>query len=682
MTAGRLPIEGHTASMSIAVFICVLSLSLFDPLMIWVIMLSLCTLFVRISLYLGWYQHAPSQRTINLLAILTSLALTWFSFDLGLLLSMINLLVAACSLKLITLSKRKDFLQLFACGLFLIGCGFIYQQSILSALFYFATLLFLLFALLSFFTPQLAWQKRIKIISFQLLQALPIAIILFLVMPHLSPLWKMPTSQTSKTGLAEKVTPGDIANLTQSDELVFHATFDGKVPPRQDRYWRALTLEAFDGRTWEISPHRERFRQRNQRFNNVFSPLTSTPSYDYQVIAEASGRSWLYAIDIAVPATRADNEQIWVSRDYQLIANQPLMSKRAYNVKSYPAALLPSPDLALESQLNLMVPSQGNEKTRKWVTQLRQTHPDNHQFVAAVMHYFAQHPFVYTLSPPPMRQNFADTFLFDKRAGFCSHYASAMAYVLRLAGIPARMVTGYQGGERFKDQVISVYQYDAHAWVEAIVSDAGWTRYDPTAVVAPSRLNAGLREVLETSGELQQHNFFSGIGQAGVVKEIRLIVAHLNYFWGRWVLGFDHHQQVNLFTLLFGQLTPLKITFLMLGCMLAISGFLALYFLPRWKRKSIDPVTQLYLRAVQIISSAYGIARHNQPPLTFLQEAANLLPDEAKSHFYEITHTFVAYHYQYPPLDDKAFNAALSKMRKDLKALQKKVVKVPGTNRD
>ncbi|NMH58793.1 transglutaminaseTgpA domain-containing protein [Alteromonas ponticola] len=673
MTAGRLPIAGHTASLCIAVLISVLSLSLLEPLMVWVILLTLCTLFVRISLYLGWYQNAPNQRTINLLAVLSSLALAWFSLNLGLLFSMINLLVVACSLKLITLSKRRDFLQLFACGLFLIGVGFIFQQGILSALFYFATLLFLLFALISFYSPQLYWKKRTKVISYQLLQASPIAIILFLLLPHLGPLWKMPTSQSTKTGLSERVTPGDIANLSQSDELVFHATFEGRVPVRSERYWRAMTLEEFDGKTWQISPHRERFRQRNQRVNNRFLPALLTSSYDYQIIAEASGRPWLYAIDIAVPATSTDKNQIWSSRDYQLIANQPLMSKRAYNVRSFPLSPLPSPNLDLERQLNLMVPKKGNERTISWVADLRSTYPDNQQFIEAVLAYFGQQPFIYTLSPPPMRENFADTFLFDERAGFCSHYASAMAYVLRLAGIPARMVTGYQGGERLKDKVISVYQYDAHAWVEAIVSDEGWTRFDPTAVVAPSRINAGLRNTLDATGELAQYTLFSDFGKTGVVREISLMFANLNYFWSRWVLGFDNRQQQNLFTLLLGNITPLNMTLLILGCLVAISCLLALYFIPRWSSKTIDPCTRYYLKAVSLVSSATGIERHNQPPLAFLAQAEKHLTAPANLHFRVVTHCFVAQQYQAAATKDKTRKREHLKMRKEVNTLQRKL---------
>ncbi len=677
MTAGRLPIAGHTASACIAVFITILSLSLFEPLMVWVLMLTLCTLFVRISLYLGWYQHTPSQRTINLLAILSSLALAWFSFDLGLLLSMINLLVIACSLKLITLSKRRDFLQLFACGLFLIGCGLIFQQGMVNALFYLAMLLVLLYALISFYAPKLIWQKRVKRISFQLLQALPIAIILFLTLPHLGPLWKMPTSKSTKTGLAEKVTPGDIAQLSQSDELVFHATFEGEVPPRQERYWRALTLEAFDGKSWEISPYRQRFRQRNQRIDNPFLPSTNSTGYVYQVIAEETGRPWLYALDIAIPATVTDRQQIWSSRDYQLIAHQPLMSKRAYNVTSYPASQLPSPDPGLETRLNLMVPEYGNPQTQQWVANLRAKYPDNREFVAEVLDYFVQQPFVYTLSPPTMRTNFVDTFLFEERAGFCSHYASAMTYVLRLAGIPARMVTGYQGGEMLKRQVVSVYQYDAHAWLEAMVNGTDWTRFDPTSVVAPARIATGLRDALTDSEELNQYPLFLDLDQTALLKEVTQMFNNLNYLWSRWVLGFDNRQQKDLFRFLIGQLTPLKLTVLLLGSLLAISILLALYFLPRWERKSVEPFTLIYFKAVNLICHTLDVKRlQHEPPMAFFEQASPLLSSEANACFNEITLAFITHHYQKRPHDERTNKAELAKMRDNLKTLKREIHKI------
>ncbi|MEW9798246.1 transglutaminase TgpA family protein [Alteromonas sp. CYL-A6] len=665
MSPPRLPIAGHKASLCIAILFALLSLSLMTPLLLWVLLLAGCAVLVRVALFCGWYQSAPSVRTVNLLAVLCALALAWFSTGLGLLLSMINLLVMACALKLMMMSRRQDFLQLFTAMLFLIGCGFIFAQSYASLFFYFALLGLALLSLYSAFAPSVSLVAASRALGVMFAQAAPIAILLFLIMPQLSPLWKMPTARSSSTGLSDQVTPGDIASLSQSDELAFTVTFTDSTPPPAQRYWRALTLEAFDGRTWSVSDARRDLMREQQKLGKAFSPDLSGPSVSYEVIAEPTGQRWLYAIDIAEPADRRSETAIWRAFNYQILAREPLMSKRAYQLRSFPDARLDQGHLRFDKLLNAQIPQSGSPRTRELVSRLRQQWPDDRQFADALMRYFATNPFRYTLNPAPMPVEPTDTFLFEEQAGFCSHYASAMAFALRLAGIPARLVTGYHGGEAIAPSVYTIRQYDAHAWVEAWIDNQGWVRFDPTSVVAPDRLTLGLQQALEASGESLTGSAFDGLYQFASFRQFRLFMANLDYLWSKWILGFDASAQQSLFELLLGKFTPLKLSLLLLGVVLLIVLLLLFYFLPLWRRSDIPADVAHYQRAVALVTAATSVKRGTRGPAEYLADVGPQLPDSARQTFARITHAFIAARYQ----PDGARQASLS--RADIRHLRR-----------
>ena len=670
MSPPRLPIAGHKASLTMAVLFALITLSLTSPVLLWVMLLAGCAVMVRIALYLGWYHSAPSVRTINLLALLCAIALAWFGISLGLLLSMVNLLVMACALKLMIMSKRKDFLQLFTAMLFLIGCGFIFAQSIAALTMYLVLLGLALLALLSAFAPSLALIRQLRVLGVMFIQAAPIAILLFLIMPQLPPLWKMPTSKSTATGLSEQVTPGDIASLSQSSEMAFTVSFEGAQPAATERYWRALTLEAFDGKTWSVSPIRRDVRRQQRQRGNEFSPTVAGDALNYQVIAEPTGQKWLYGIDVALPQRRSDERLIWLGHDYQLIANEPLMSKRAYRLSSYPQAILASPQPRFDTSLNLRTPDTGNPETRKLATQLRQRYTNDSDYAQAIMQRFASPQYRYTLEPDPMQSDPVDMFLFEKQAGFCSHYASAMAYLLRLGDIPARMVTGYHGGEEISPNVFTVRQYDAHAWVEAWLGEQGWVRFDPTSVVAPARLEFGLQRALEESGETLDGSAFDGIYQADSFRQIRRFFANLDYLWSRWVLGFDASAQRELFNKLLGDLSATKLAILFVSVLTLIAVLLALYFLPAWRRERLPEHQRLYLKGVQTVAAYTGVPRQTQPPKRYYEGVQQQLPDKARHSFNRLTQAFIDASYRRSPSQEH-----IRKMKQMLRLLKRHLPK-------
>ncbi|TRY29329.1 DUF3488 and transglutaminase-like domain-containing protein [Aliiglaciecola sp. M165] len=653
----------------------IVSFSLLEPVMSWILILVICATVMRTALYLELHKHAPSIRTLNLLALLSAIVLAYFSWQLGILLGMLNLLVLACSLKLMLLRSDKDYFQLItSCG-FLIGCGFIFQQGIAFSLFYFALTLVLLMSLATHISPNLPLNKLIKKVSVMGAQAIPITLLLFMVLPLIGPLWQMPASKSHQTGLAEKVTPGDIANLSQSAELAFRVTFDGTIPAPQERYWRALVMENFDGESWQVSPDRKAIQRQYKGANREFSPILEGNYYQYQVIAEPTHQSWLYALDVATPIGASSQQKVWQSHEYQLSSISPLVSTFQYEIRSFPQVLLNQTLSSVDKRINRQLPEQGNPLTKQWVAETRQKYTTDDDFIAAVMFYFSSQDFEYTLQPPLMPNDQVDTFLFVEQRGFCSHYASAMAYMLRLGGIPARLVTGYQGGEQLDSDYMSVYQYDAHAWIEAWHDDRGWIRYDPTAIVAPNRLESGLRNALNEADLL----LGSGFGQLSTVawlNSLRNWLKDVDFFWTKWVLGFDKDKQQDLIKSLIGKITPQKLAMFSLGAVLLIFALIALFFLPIWRKPKQDKASYYYELAEHLLTKVNLHRRASQGPADFVSQVKNKAPSSITEPFAAITDLYIQHHYQ--PSSISQQQLIISRMKSHWKQLKQAMKKQKG----
>ncbi len=644
MMAPSLPVAGNRDSLLISLFFLVLSLSLFGQIHLWVLLLCICAAVVRICLYSGLYNHMPGRRMVNLLALLAGVALVTTSNNVDFLRVMVNLLLMASSLKLMLLSKRRDFFQLFICGIFLLACGFIFYQSLGRTLFYAAMFIVLLFILFSAHNPSAGFAFRRNKSAILMLQALPIALMLFVFMPRIPPLWKMPEGKSTETGLTDKITPGDIANLAQSEDLAFSATFTTALPAQQSRYWRAMTLEYFDGKSWSASETRLYAQVQLQQMRREFYPAVSGEALRYEVVTEPTQKNWLYALDTAVPDSAASGQALWQGWNYQLSALQPVYSRFAYQVASYPQTQRVSSNLALDKAINTQVPERGNPQTREWVNSLRQQHPQDNDFAVALMDYFADEGFEYTLTPPAMLVDPVDRFMFDAKVGFCAHYASAMSYAFRLAGIPARVVSGYQGGTPINDNTINVYQYDAHAWVEALI-DGYWRTFDPTTVVAPSRILEGFEHAARFSNEMQGEHPLNGINQWQVFEYFRTLNARMDYLWNRWVLGFDNNDQTDVFKRLLGDISTLKMSILSFGLFALTALLLTLYFVPSWRRKTISKHQKRYLTTIESIEKQFNIRRDNRSPRQFYEHYKAIFPPRLSQALLALTQEYEAIEY-------------------------------------
>lgn len=377
------------------------------------------------------------------------------------------------------------------------------------------------------------WRRCLRYSGQLLGQALPLAVVLWLLFPRFAgPLWHIPADgHTAGSGLSDTMSPGDIDQLALSDEVAFRVHFAAAVPPPQERYWRGPVLHEFDGRMWSRS---------------YSVPLGTAaaepqgPAYDYIVSLEPNQRRWLFALDWPSHWDLADSG---LTADYTLMRRDPVSRPIDVPITSHTRVTWTAPLSRSLRARDTRIPPNQNPRTLRLAQSMRQEYPDDAQYVSAVLAMFTRQAFYYTLTPPRLADNSVDAFLFDSKRGFCEHYASAFAVLMRAAGIPARVVTGYQGGSfnRFADYWI-VRQSDAHAWDEIWIDGRGWLRVDPTSAIAAERVEQDVSDALNAeqgspSGWQRRIPWFA---------DARLRLDALRQLWRQRILFFDQQSQQDL----------------------------------------------------------------------------------------------------------------------------------------
>lgn len=572
------------------VVFCMVLATLYEPLMSWVWVLSGCVIVIA---YVRIKRNLPSVKniTLNLLAIFSMVLLIYLASDYGLMATMVNLLVVAACLKLINLHNRADYHLVLIVLFFLIACGFIYHQSIYLVAYYFACLVVLYVTAFMLNKGPLTLASSVKQSSKMMLQALPITLVLFVVVPRLPPFWQTNIQSNTQTGLSEEITPGDIADLAQSDELVFRAEFDDAIPTPQERYWRSIVLDNFDGKTWKITKDLD-VTPLTLSENKENSLDQSYKNFRYLIVAQPNNTRWLYSLDSPIIEQNIGKVPIYLNTQYQLFQAEKTNSSSLYILRSYPQKILTNFVPETDFVRYLQVPNDGNPRTKVWVENNINEQMNFNEKLSVLNGHFLNNPFTYTLKPPLMPSSPIDRFLFDNQQGFCSHYASALTYMLRLSGVPARMVAGYQGGEQ-SDNILTVRQFDAHAWVEAYDNDKGWVRFDPTALVAPNRTLAGLMAALDAEESAMFNNEISSLFGNSMFDDVRGTLALIDHNWNQFVLEFNNDAQGNIIENIFGEFSKKSLTTFLLISLAGIGLFLALLFLPYKKWFSIERKTAL-----------------------------------------------------------------------------------------
>ena len=433
------------------------------------------------------------------------------------------------------------------------------------------------------------------------LQALPLAIALFVLVPRIAPLWNMQLdSGQARTGMSDSMSPGQVSRLTESSELAFRVQFEGEPPPPRERYWRGLTYSYFDGTTWrQASPpgwEREQLFYRGRGpspdwYRALINAAADRTGYRYRVIMEPSRQRWLYAL--AVPFTDFDGNAL--ARDFRLVADGPVNGAFSYNVRSVDVTgAVPALGDA-ERRLMLDLPEEGNAQARALAQRWRQRHRNDGALVQAALGYFREQPFFYTLEPPRIAGDTVDEFLFGTRQGFCEHYASSFTFLMRAAGIPARVVAGYQGGEMNAGDYLQVRQYDAHAWAEVWLPGQGWVQVDPTAAVAPERVELGLRGAFDSAADGAGGDF-DGLNRLPVLFQLQQWADYVDFNWQKWVLGYRQQSQRDLLERLLGAVTPLRVGLALLGVVLVFSAVLGLLVLSRRRDTPVSPLEREFAR--------------------------------------------------------------------------------------
>ena len=487
-----------------------------------------------IRLLLAYRGRSAPSRGIRLGVAALSIALVFVQFHtLNGLSAGTALLALMAGLKLLEAETQRDTYIVTLCIYFLSAAALLESNSFWLLAYLIAILWLTTASMLRLTTSQSPprWRRSLRYAARILGQALPLTLALWLLFPRLAtPLWHMPDDRSSAaTGLSDSMSPGDIDQLAQSDEVAFRVRFATAAPPPAERYWRGPVMHDFDGHTW-----------RRGYPGRLPPPLqTQGPVFHYTVSMEPHRHNWLFALDWPV---HWDLPGAALTGDYTLLQRDPLSRPIDVAVTSYTRVQSSAP-LSPQLRRRDSASPPRNPRTLQLAQTLRAQHPDDMEYLRSVLAMFTQQPFYYTLTPPKLAGDSVDAFLFDTRRGFCGHYASAFAVLMRDAGIPARVITGYHGGtfNRFADYWI-LRQSDAHAWVEVWLEGQGWLRVDPTSAIAPGRVERSAEGALSADESLLSRWQRS----TPWLADARLRLDALGQIWRERILFFDQDSQTHL----------------------------------------------------------------------------------------------------------------------------------------
>ncbi|SDU00715.1 transglutaminase TgpA family protein [Halopseudomonas salegens] len=537
----------------------------------------------------------------------------------------VMLLLLLFMLKLLEMRNPRDALVVVYLGFFIVATAFLFDQGIPLALYQCFSLLVLVSALVGLQqSPGRNDPARaMRTAGVLLLQAIPLMLVLFMLFPRIGPLWSVNApGQGATTGLSESMSPGDIADLARSSNLAFRVSFDDEIPAQRDLYWRALTLSTFNGREWSHS------QLSSQALTRPWQPQGEPVSY--QVLTSASQQQWAFSLRGAT----SEDDSLVLTRDFMLQARRPFTKTTAYRATSWPDSLLDPEELdPLQQRLYLSLPEGSDPRSRAWAEELRQEHPEDEDLVAALLQHFNREPFYYTLRPPTLGRHTNDEFLFESRRGFCAHYAGAMVFVLRAAGIPSRVIAGYQGGEiNPNGNYVLVHQFDAHAWVEAWLPGQGWVSVDPTFQVAPERIEQGLQQALQGEGSFLEDSPLSAARYRNIdwVNRLRLSWDEVNFQWQMRVLNYQSERQGDFFRRWLGTADWQRVAVVMMAAAILVMVPLALWTLRPGKRAR-DKRIRAWQRLDRRLQRIGLQARRGEGPRGWQERLCAALPQQREA---------------------------------------------------
>lgn len=548
----------------------------------------------------------------------------------------VTLLLLGFSLKLLELYHKPDAQLLLYLSLFVLMTVFLFTQTVGYAVLVFAAVVVVLASLVAVQSDEKVLQSTawlpLRRGAWLFAAALPVMLFMFVVMPRLPPLWSMPLqTKQAKTGMSDSMSFGDVADLAKSSDIAFRASFSDGVPSRQSLYWYGLFLDQFDGLRWSES------------CKYCWQPTSDTRgknSKPYQVVLEASGQPWIYLLW----PSAINGSQMKVKPDGIVRYVKNVTERRIYYAELLTAVDKQSLS-ATERVHYLALPATGNEKAKQLAAQWKKQSSNADEVVRLAFEFYRA-SFHYTLQPPIVNGDRIDDFLFNTRRGFCEHFAGSFVFLMRAAGIPARVAVGYMGGEVDEaDGFVVVRQYDAHAWAEVWFEGRGWQRVDPTTAVAPERIEMSVADAYASSA-----TFAGGAGgfllrQFSLLNRMRLEFDRLDYVWSRWVLGYSDEQQLAFLQKL-GLLTPWRIA--MWGVGVVALAFMALCTFLYWREQGNvreHPATRQYRKLCNAYARLGVVREVSETPLCYAKRvcAAGLIQAEQ---FLSLSEAYHAWLYQ------------------------------------
>jgi transglutaminase-like putative cysteine protease len=547
---------------------------------------GLVAMLVAWRAYVGYARRALPNRWLLLLAAVVATIGVFFTYrtifgrEAG-----VALLVVMLALKMLEMRTLRDAMLVIFLGYFLAVTNLLYSQTIVTGLYMLACTVFITATMMSlnYADSEPPFRAQLRAAGLMLAQSVPLMLALFLLFPRVpGPLWGMPRDAfAGLTGLSDTMTPGSISNLVLSDAVAFRVSFESPLPRTRDLYWRGPLMWDFDGRTWSV-----------QFFLNAAPSIEATGDpVKYEVTLEPHNRRWMFALDLPaiVPSGAI------VSADYHLFAVRPVNTRVRYEMTS----LLNAGFGRVESQGSLeralRQPARYNPRAQALGRSLREKHGSNDIAIAnEILTLFRGQEFRYTLEPPLLGEHPVDEFLFSTRAGFCEHYASAFAVVMRAARVPARIVTGYQGGDYSAlGSYLIVRQADAHAWTEIWLKDRGWVRVDPTSAVSPLRVDTGISAAVPRSESLPS----LVRGDTELLRQLRFAWDYAAHAWNQWVLGYTPERQRWLLSNVgVDNATWEKLAAILFSLAGLIVAMLAALAMRQLRSRARDPVKIAYLR--------------------------------------------------------------------------------------
>ncbi len=546
----------------------------------------------------------------------------------------VALLTVMLGLKVTEIRSNRDYYLSSFLGYFLVVTNFFYSQSMITAGLMFVVVIIMTASLISLndLNQSITNKLKTKLAGQMLLQAVPLMVILFIFFPRISgPLWGLPDdAYNAKTGIDNSMTLGAISKLIQSDEVAFRVKFDDTIPEQANLYWRGPVLWHSDGTTWtELNEQKHMASQPNIK--------SSSPIYRYTTTIEPHNNNWLFALDFPLSLAIPDNT--YFTQDGQLKSNDKIKQRKQYSLSSQTQFTFNAEqDLFIQQALQL--PDQLHPRTRQLAQKWRNQTGKPNELIQLAINYFNQQPFYYTLEPPVLTGDIIDQFLFESRQGFCEHYAASFTVLMRAAGVPTRIVTGYQGGEvNPVDNFFVIRQRDAHAWTEVWIQDQGWIRIDPTAAVSKERIEQGMSTVMPLT--MRSPLLISHSQKlAELWQTLRNNFDALDNKWNQWILAYGPKLQKQFLSKL-GMPNPnWQQMVLWLGILISTT-LLLISLVIFYHRKRRDPIVHLYQKFCHKTALKRGAS---EGPVDFAERVKQQYPHHAKT-IDQISQLYINLHY-------------------------------------